>query len=459
MNRFEDLCKPTETDLQKATELLQTLIRIDSSNPPGNESAVLDILSWELQSSGIIPEVVGSTADRPNLVAKLEAKPENRTAGPLILSCHVDVVPVANPDAWKYPPFSAELAEGCIWGRGAIDMKGFAVMALMAIVLLRSRNIPINRDVVFVAVSDEESGAELGSEWLVENRPDLLGGPEYVLNEVGGFTIHRGGQRFYPVQVAEKGLAWLRIRASGTPGHSSMAVSETSLSLIGDAIAKISRATLPWHVTEAAVNFIEGVTQFETAASKKVSKLMFSNLAGSSIVKLIPDPAQRASIEAILRNTATPTRVRAGDAINVLPHEASVDIDGRLIPGLTADVLINELRKVLHDKNGEKYSFEILKESSGVVFPIDTPLYEAIKDVMGERDPDGVVIPSIVPGFTDSKNYAKLGAVCYGFYPLKLNEELSFASLFHGDNERIPVEGFHWGIHTLMRLLERFLVE
>jgi acetylornithine deacetylase/succinyl-diaminopimelate desuccinylase-like protein len=459
MNEFENLCNPGHADFQKATELLQSLIQIDTSNPPGNEGRVIDLLVWELQSAGITPEVIGASQDRPNLVAKLAAAPENRSAPPLVLSCHVDVVPVANPEAWKYPPFSGELAEGCIWGRGAIDMKGFAVMALTAIIMLQRRKVPINRDVIFVAVSDEESGTELGSQWLVENRPDLLGGPEYVLNEVGGFTVHRNGNRFYPVQVAEKGVAWLRLTAEGNPGHSSMPATDTSLSRISEAVSLISKATLPWHVTESAVNFIEGFTQFESNASKKVSKLMFSNMAGSSILKLIPDKGQRASIEAILRNTATPTRMNAGNAINMLPHKASVDIDGRLIPGMSAEVLIRELRKVLHDKKGEKYSIEILKESEGVVFPTDTPLFEAIKDVMGERDPDGVVIPSILPGFTDSMNYAKLGAVCYGFYPLKLDETINFTSLFHGDNERIPEEGFHWGIQTLIKLLSRFLVD
>lgn len=459
MTEIENLCQPTGAELQKASELLQSLIRIDTSNPPGNESAVIDVLMWELQSAGITPEIVGENSERPNLVAKIAAAPEHRIAPPLVLSCHVDCVPVANPDAWKYPPFSGELAEGCIWGRGAIDMKGFTVMALTALVKLSRQKIPINRDVIFVAVSDEEAGTGLGSKWLVENRPDLLNSPKYVLNEVGGFTIHRNGNRFYPVQVAEKGLAWLRLTAKGKPGHSSMAVSETSLSLIADAVSKISNATLPWHVTDPAVKFLEGFTQNDSKAAQKVSKLIFSKKAGASIVKMISNPAQRASVEAILRNTATPTRIESGgSAINVLPHEASVDIDGRVIPGQTAENLIDELRKVLGDKKGRIYSFEILEESPGAVFPVDTPLYKAIEDVMIEADPDGIVIPSMIPGFTDSYNYAKLGATCYGFYPLKLDADIEFAEMFHGDNERIPVEGFHWGIETLMQLLGKFLV-
>ncbi len=369
----------------------------------------------------------------------------------------MDVVSVTIPTHWKYPPFSGIEADGCIWGRGAIDMKGFAVMALSAFIKLARKRIPINRDVIFVAVSDEESGTEYGSKWLVDNRPDLLGTPEFVLNEVGGFTLHRNGHRFYPVQVAEKGVAWLRMSAIGEPGHSSMAVYETSLSQIAEAISLISKATLPWHVTEPAVNFIEGLSQHDSKAAKRVSKLLFSK-AGASLVKMIPNKAQRAAVEAILRNTATPTRIHSSSAsINVVPDRTSVDIDGRVIPGLTSQDLITELRRILGDKKGTKYEFEVLRESPGVVFPTNTELYKAIENVISEADPGGIVIPSMVPGFTDSSNYAKLGATCYGFYPLKLDENIDFASMFHGDNERIPVEGFNWGISTLMRLLSRFL--
>ncbi len=453
----ERLCLPNEADLRKATELLQALIRLDTSNPPGNEREALDLLVWELQSGGITPNIVGGHNERLNIVARLPAAPENRTAAPLILSCHLDVVPVPDPENWKYPPFSGEEAEGCIWGRGAIDMKGFAVMALTAILLLKRHRAPINRDVIFVALSDEEAGTDLGSRWLVENRPDLLGEAEFALNEVGGFTVHRGGHRFYPVQVAEKGIAWLRLTARSAPRHSSMPVSESSLSLVSEAITRLTRATLPWHVTEPAVRFIEGFSQHESKAAQRVSKLMFNKTAGSSVLKLIPDPSQRASVEAILRNTATPTRINAGNSINMLPHMASVDIDGRLIPGQTADDLIREVRKVIGDKEGKVFSLRVLRQTEGVIFPTDTPLYRSIEEVMAQVDPDGIVIPAMIPGFTDSQNYAKLGTTCYGFYPLKLESGIDFASMFHGDNERIPVAGFHWGIETLMRLLGRFL--
>lgn len=451
----ESPCLPTPSDLSKANELLKALIRIDTSNPPGNEVAAFDLLQKDLEAHGLKPEIAGSCSERPNLVACLEAKPENRTAPPLVMSCHLDVVQAPNPDEWEHPPFSGAEADGCIWGRGAIDMKGFAVMAITAMKLLKQSKLPLNRDVILTAVCDEEAGAELGSQWLVENRPDLLREPEYVLNEVGGFTVHRKGRRFYPVQVAEKGVAWLRMTATSPPGHSSMPAPDNCLSILGNAVHKISRTTLPWHVTPAAKTFLQGFSQFEPAPAKAISNLLFNSVAGKTIVGLIPNPRQRASVEAILRNTATPTRIKAGSSINSLPHRASVDLDGRLIPGQTADQLIQELQKIV----GDQLTFEVIRESQGVVFPTDTPLYSAIEETLGEMDSEGVVIPSMIPGFTDSHNYAKLGATCYGFYPLKLEEDLDFAAMFHGDNERIPIEGFHWGIETLMKLLTRFLIK
>lgn len=457
MNEGSAFCEADENDLARASDLLKTLIQIDTCNPPGNEGPAFDVLNWELQSGGITPEMVGRSSDRPNIVARLQAAPENRTAQPLVLSCHLDTVPVTNPDAWKYPPFSGEEAEGCIWGRGAIDMKGFAVMALTAILLLAKRRVPINRDVIFVAVSDEEAGTEEGSRWLVFNRPDLLHDPEYVINEVGGFTLHRKGKRFYPIQVAEKGVAWLRLTAHSKPGHSSMPAPQTSVSLIAEAITKLTRHPLPFHITDPAVQFLRGFTEHESKAAQNVTKMMLTNMTGPQFVKLIPNPDQRAPVEAILRNTATPTRIHAGEAINVLPSRASVDIDGRLIPGQTSENLIKEVRRVIGDRKGKKYSIEVVKESAGVVFPTDTNLYRAMEEAIGEADPDAIAIPSMIPGFTDSSNYAKLGATCYGFYPVKLGEDINFSALFHGDNERIPVDGFHWGIQTLVKMLGKFL--
>ncbi|MEM6280032.1 MAG: M20/M25/M40 family metallo-hydrolase, partial [Verrucomicrobiota bacterium] len=197
---------------EEAVSLLQSLIRIDTTNPPGNEREAISLVSAECQSMGLDPVIVGATDERPNLVARWTSAESDRASDrPLVLSCHLDVV-TAGEQGWTHPPFSGAFEDGCVWGRGAIDMKGFAAMGHAVLKQLRKEGIAINRDVIFAAVSDEEAGTQLGSRWLVENHPELLGGkPEFVINEVGGFTVHQKGKRFYPIQVAEKGVAWLRL--------------------------------------------------------------------------------------------------------------------------------------------------------------------------------------------------------------------------------------------------------
>ncbi len=448
----------TDAEFEEATDCLRQLLRIDTTNPPGNERPAADLIARWLRDEGLSPELVGAHEARPNLVCRLPTDPARRRARPLILSCHLDVVP-ADPARWTYPPFDAVEADGCLWGRGAIDMKGFAVMALTLIRLAKRKELFLDRDLIFAAVTDEEAGTELGSQWLVEHRPDLLGDePEYVINEVGGFTLHRAGKRFYPVQIAEKGVAWLRLTSHGTPGHSSLPDADNALATLAWAIDRISRARLPWHVSAAARDFLGGMAAHSGALGKWLSPALFHPSLGPRLLPLaIPDSSRRRSAEAVLRNTANPTLIREGGGkINVIPAKASVEIDGRLAPGQTASDLIGELREVLRDPRGERFHFEILREAEATVFSPDTPLFSAIHDTLTRADPGGIVVPAIIPGFTDSRNYARLGATCYGFYPLKLPPDLDFAALFHGDDERIPLDGFRWGIVTLGETITRF---
>lgn len=445
----------SDSEFAEAVATLRDLLRIDTTNPPGNERPAAELIAGLLRADGLTPEFAGASPGRPNLACKLPGGArgvEDRRS--MVLSCHLDVVP-ADPARWTHPPFAGVEVDGCLWGRGAIDMKGFAVMALTVFRLLKRRGAALNRDLIFAAVADEETGAELGSQWLVDHRPDLLGGqPEYVLNEVGGFTLHQRGRRFYPVQVAEKGVAWLRLTARGLSGHSSLPTADNALVHLAWAIDRIARTRLPWHPSGPAFGFLAGL------AGTVAASLLATPAIGPRLLPLaIADRTQRASVEAILRNTANPTVIRnGGTKINVIPGDASVEIDGRLAPGQSAGDLVRELRSVLRDPDGQRYEITILRTSEAAVFSADTPLFQAIRDTVTERDPGAVVVPSIVPGFTDSKNYARLGATCYGFYPLRLPPELNFAALFHGDDERIPLEGFRWGIETLGTLLGRFLV-
>ncbi|NNE91509.1 MAG: M20/M25/M40 family metallo-hydrolase [Verrucomicrobiales bacterium] len=439
-----------ESDFRVAVDRLRDLIRFDTTNPPGNEREAAEFLAGILREAGFSPELVGRHESRPNLVARLDAKPENRRNRPLILSCHLDVVP-ADRERWTHPPFDAVEADGCVWGRGAIDMKGFAVMALTVFLLLKEKKIELDRDVIFVAVADEEAGTNLGSRWLVENRPDLLGGdPEYVINEVGGFTLHQHGKRFYPVQVAEKGIAWLRMTATGRPGHSSLPQPENAIAKLGEAAAKLNRASLPWHVSEPARYFLTEMARGRGPVAAWVCRnLLLNRRLGPLLLPLLVPRERRATFEALVRNTATPTIFASGTKINMSPPNATLELDGRLVPGQTADDLVREIRAVA----GSGFEIEILSDFPATVFDSDTPLFQKIEAGLNARDPDGSVIPSMIPGFTDSSNYARLGATCYGFYPLKLPPDLDFAALFHGDDERIPLDGLKWGIETLYDVL------
>lgn len=441
-----------------ATELLKALIRIDTSNPPGNVAPAMELLRSRFEARGITSTLVGESPEQINLVAKIEAPEENRKHRPLILSCHLDVVPADAP-LWTHPPFSAHDDGTCIWGRGAIDMKGFAAMAAITFEALVEKKANLNRDVIFVAVCDEEAGTKRGSKWLVENHPDLLGNdPEYVINEVGGFTVHRKGRRFYPVQVAEKGVAWLRLTVKGTPGHSSLPGQDNAAVTLARAVQAIDKTALPWHPSEEAARFIDGFAAPEGTLAEHVAALFLNPEFGPGLLRiLVTDKSRRASLEAVLRNTANTTRLSAGEIINVIPSEAHADIDGRLAPGQTAEDLIRELETILDRVRGCQYSFEVLQTSPPVSFQSNTPLFHAIEEALESADPGSHVVPSIIQGFTDSKNYATLGATCYGFYPLKMPEDLDFASLFHGINERIPIEGFHWGCEVLTTMLGGFL--
>jgi len=447
-------------ELDEATALLQSLIRIDTSNPPGREAEAVAVLADRIRRLGLEPVLAGEHPERLNLVARFPADPALREGRPLVLSCHLDCVP-ADPARWSRDPWSGENDGTCVWGRGAIDMKGFAAMAFAVFARLARERFPVRRDVIFAAVADEEAGTRLGSRWLVDERPDLLGGdPEYVLNEVGGFTVHRKGRRFYPVQVAEKGVAWLRLTVRGKPGHSSLPSRDPAVGRLARAVDAISRAKLPWHPSPEARAFVGGFAEPQGPVARTFASWLCHPLVGPVLLPLAErDPSRRVSLEAILRNTANATCLVGSPSINTLPGSASVDIDGRLAPGQSAEDLIRELEGVLSPFLRPDDRLEVLQGSPSVSFPTGTPLYRAIEQGLATADPGCHVVPSLVPGFTDSRNYARLGATCYGFYPLRLPVDLDFAALFHGDDERIPVAGFHWGIEVLHGVLARFLAD
>jgi acetylornithine deacetylase/succinyl-diaminopimelate desuccinylase-like protein len=434
---------------QEALGLLRDLLRVDTTNPPGNERPAAEIIARALAREGIAFELFEKEPSRTNLVARL---PGSGRKAPLLLSGHLDVVP-AEADAWRHPPFAATEADGHVWGRGAVDMKNMVAMSLMTLLLLKRRRVPLDRDVIFAAVADEEAGSKNGSLFLVERHPRAVEA-EFVLTEVGGHTLHVGPARFYPIQVAEKGLCWFELAAEGPPGHGSMPHAHNAVARLARAISALSRARLPQHNTEVVTAFIRALAARVPFPQSRALALLLRPTLSPTVLDWLErrNPEQALPLNAMLRNTASPTMLAGGKKINVIPSTATVAVDGRIIPGRSTESFIDEIRRVV----GSDVRLTILDEHAGTTFETKTELYEAIVAVLARHDPQATPIPYMIPGFTDAFAYRKLGATCYGFAPVKLDAELKFSQLYHGHDERIPVRGFAWGLRVLYELVRDF---
>jgi acetylornithine deacetylase/succinyl-diaminopimelate desuccinylase-like protein len=432
-------------------EVLRDLLRHDTTNPPGDEAACASYVAEHLRASGLEPQVLESAPGRANVVARLRGTDPD--APPLLLNAHLDVV-AAEADRWTHPPFAGEVADGFIWGRGAVDMKNMAAMSLGVLRILASTGVPLRRDVIFAGVADEEAGCEHGSAWLVDHHPDLVRAG-YALGEVGGFTLHVSGQPIYPVQVAEKGVCWIRARAHGATGHGSMPREDNAVVRLAHFLDRVGRTKLKVRRSAAVDRFVNELAATQGRLPQAVLRGMLdARLSGLLTGRVLPDRSVARMFEAILRNTATPTVLRAGSKINVIPSAAEAELDGRIAVGSTADALMAELRELA----GPGIDLEVLKSRSPHEAPMDTELFETIREVVGEHHPGAVAVPSVIPGFTDAHYWSKLGAVCYGFSPVRLEpHHPPFADLFHGDDERIPVGGFTAGLRMLADTVFRFV--
>jgi len=432
---------------EHAFRLCQQLIRMDTTNPPGNELPAAELLAEELRAAGLEPTVLQSAPGRGNVIARLRGTGE---LPPLLLTAHLDVVE-ADPSAWDHPPFCGDVHDGYLWGRGAIDMKNMAAMSVAIITRLARERITPKRDLIFAGVADEEAGCRRGSLWLCEHHADLVRS-EFAIGEGGGFNISVAGKTFFTVQVAEKGVCWVRARATGEPGHGSMPREDSAVIQLSQAIARLGKQGLPRHSSESVEGFIGALAAHLPAPIRPVFNLLSSPALGPLMLSLLPDPSIRRAFRALLGNTATPTVLRAGNKINVIPGFAEAEIDGRILPGQTEDDFLTELGDVL----GESIELEVIHSLPAVVTePKESSLYSLIHEVMSVQAPDSALVPFILQGFTDAKAFTSIGAKWYGFAPVKLPPTLRFADMFHGHNERIPVDGLTWGTETLMEVVRR----
>ena len=431
----------------EAVRHLQALLRIDTTNPPGNESAAARYLAEVLRAEGYEPLILESAPGRGNLIARI---PGDGSALPLLLYAHTDVVP-AEPHKWTHPPFAGQVADGQIWGRGALDMKAMVVMELMTMLLLRRSGQTLRRDVIFAATADEEVDSDVGAEWLVRQHPDVVRA-EYGISEFGGYSMHIGGRRFYPVMTAEKGVCWMRIRARGRPGHGSVPYADNAVLRLARAVDRAAGRPLPLHVTTTAAEFIRRIANALDTWQAVRLRALLNPVTHRAAAAGLTNHGLGPSLQASLHNTVSPTQLTAGVKANVVPSEAEAVLDGRMLPGFDRDAFLAELRPRL----GDYIEVEVEQYSPPLEVSADTPLFRAIEAHLAKHDPDAIVVPYMLSGATDAKLFSQLGTLCYGFSPLKLRPDEPFDRLIHAHDERVSVEAFAFGVRVLYETVRDF---
>ncbi len=424
--------------LEEAVDLLRQAIRIDTTNPPGNETPLARLFADYLSDAGLDPVILEREQGRGNVVARLSSSNEKP---PILLSAHLDVVP-ADPDHWSHPPFAAEVHEGRIYGRGAVDMKAMAAMNAAIVKGLATEKEQRQRDLIFAGVADEETGGEMGAGFLVAEHPDLVRA-EYGLTEVGGFTLRERRGTVVPVQVAEKGVFRFQLRATGRAGHGSLPGEDNALLKLARAITEMGEP-LRHRGTPESRSLIQAMGKAQGGAGGMLARLLPSPTLGPALLRLLPEEKRR-SLRAMLCDLATPTMAEAGSAPNVIPGEASCLLDVRTLPGTTRQ----EALAMVRGRVGQ--GIEVIDQggSEAGTMPSDTELFRAIERVMTEALPNCRVVPYLMPGFSDAMHYRKLGITVYGFAPVDLEPGEPFAALYHAPDERISVAGFKRGLGWL----------
>jgi acetylornithine deacetylase/succinyl-diaminopimelate desuccinylase-like protein len=430
---------PWESIRDEASAYLRDLIRIDTTNPPGNERAAAEYLAGILAREGFAPRLFEPVPGRASVVARLEGAGRR---GPILLQGHTDVVP-ADPAEWSRPPFSGDVADGCIWGRGALDMKGAVVMQLMALLLARRTGLRPGGDVIFAAVADEETGGDLGAGWLVDHQPDLVRA-EVALGEVGGFTLYVGDRRFYPIQVAEKVGHELTVTVRGPSGHGSQPIRDGAMAKAGRILSRLTRERLPLHVTPVTEMFVRALAEAQPA----LLGLLDPRREAGVLAEMGADARM---FEAILHNTAVPTVIQGGYKSNVIPGAVEIGIDGRLLPGQTSEEFIHEVRTLV----GDEAEITAHHTPSHTVAPVDE-FFAGFQRIIDEIDPGARAVPYLVSGVTDARHFVRLGTPTYGFAPVKLPRGMPFWQLFHGADERIPIDGLLSGTRAVFRVIEAY---
>jgi acetylornithine deacetylase/succinyl-diaminopimelate desuccinylase-like protein len=423
---------------------------LDTTNPPGNEIVATEYIADILRKDGIEPTVLESAPTRGNVVARLKG---DGSGSPLLLMGHTDVVPV-EPDKWSRPPFSGDLVDGVIWGRGATDMKNVVAMELMTLLLVKRLGLPLKRDLIFMATADEEVGGKYGAQFMVNEHPDLIRA-EFAINEGGPSSILFGDKVFFACSTAEKGTARFKLRTKGAPGHASMPHNDNAVLHLAEALLKLGRASLPTHVLGTVRAHIETMAQHLPAdvATNLHNVLSEDPETQAEAIRRLPLPeVGKRRIYASLHNTATPTILNAGTKINVIPGEAEARVDSRILPGQTQADIEAEVRAIVGDEIDIEFYEGV---HAGLEAGWDSPLFHLIAQVVAEHEPGAVTVPALITGGTDAKSVVKLGTQVLGFVPMRY-EGPSMTGLAHNHNERVSVANLLFGTQVYFDVVSRW---
>jgi acetylornithine deacetylase/succinyl-diaminopimelate desuccinylase-like protein len=442
---------------EEVTSLLSDLIRINTTNPPGNETEAAKYLAKNLEKEGFKCELFEFAPGRGSVITRLKGSGEKPS---LLLLSHLDVV-AANPKEWSVDPFSGLVKDGFVWGRGALDMKSMTAIEVMVMKLLKRNHVKLEGDVILAATADEEKGGEAGARWLVRNHPEKVMA-DYVINEGGGQAIPINGKNIFTIQAAEKGILWFKVKAKGRPGHGSVpGASDNAVLRMSKVIERLGNHRANIMLVPTVRRFLSVMAEENPLAKQAIMLLLQNPNSGDQILDMLAqkDKAMAEEIRAMLRMTIAPTIVQGGVKENIIPSECEAVFDCRILPGQNTAKALGDIKELLKDIDLEKLEFEIIQANEPSESPLNTPLYKLIVDVLKEFEPQCSVAPMLLTGGTDSRFFRNKGAVCYGFQPVL--SDLPYGEILkmvHGVDERISIKNLVFGTSVLYNVVERFMV-
>jgi acetylornithine deacetylase/succinyl-diaminopimelate desuccinylase-like protein len=442
---------------REVTNLLCDLIRINTTNPPGNETEAAKYLAETLEKEGFKCELFESTLGRGSILTRIKGTGEKPS---LLLLSHLDVV-AANLKEWSVDPFEGVVKNGFVWGRGALDMKSMTAMEVTVMKLLKRDKVKLKGDVILAATADEEKGGEAGAGWLVRNHPEKIRA-DYVINEGGGLAIPIEGKNIYTIQTAEKGILWFKIKAKGRPGHGSVpGTADNAILRMNRVVEKLGNYRAKMTVVPTVKQFLSQITKENKTVQQALMLLLQNPDMGDQILDMLAekDKAMAEELRASLRMTIAPTIIHGGIKENIIPSECEAVFDCRVLPGQTPTEAMDEIKGLMPDADLEKLEFETIQANEPSESPANTPLYEQIVNVLKEFEPNCSIAPILLTGGTDSRFFRKIGSICYGFQPLR--SDMPYGEILksiHGIDERISIENLVFGTSVLYNVVESFMI-